>query len=121
MTEKPELEKDAYGDIIEPPLENDYGSKVDALVDSMTITGENVIEPPTFEESSRAMNELKEDPKFMVSLHERQLERMATVIEEMAERLISLEAKVIELETETRFPHSDSPVPNMPAGSNPRL
>ena len=48
MTEKPELEKDAYGDIIEPPLENDYGSKVDALVDSMTITGETVIEPPTF-------------------------------------------------------------------------
>ena len=30
MTEKPELEKDAYGDIIEPPLENDYGSKVDS-------------------------------------------------------------------------------------------
>ena len=120
MTEKPELEKDALGDIIEPVL-NDYGSKVDALVDSMTITGETVIEPPTFEDSSRAMNELKEDPKFMVSLHERQLERMAAVIEEMAERLISLEAKVIELETETRFPHSDSPVPNMPAGSNPRL
>ena len=87
----------------------------------MVITEETTIEPPTFEESSRVMNELKEDPKFMVSLHERQLERMATVIEEMAERLISLEAKVIELETETRFPHSDSPVPNMPAGSNPRL
>ena len=121
MTEKPELEKDAYGDIIEPPLENDYGSKVDALVDSMTITGATVIEPPTFEDSSRAMNELKEDPKFMVSLHKRQLERMATVIEEMAERLIRLEAKGIELETETRFPHSDSPVPNMPIGSNPKL
>ena len=106
MTEKPELEKNAYGDVIEPP---------------MVITEETVIEPPTFEESSRAMNELKEDPKFMVSLHERQLERMATVIEEMAERLISLEAKVIELETETRFPHSDSPVPNLPIGSNPKL
>ena len=38
MTEKPELEKDAYGDIIEPPLESDYGSKVDALVDSMGVT-----------------------------------------------------------------------------------
>ena len=29
MTEKPELEKNAYGDVIEPVL-NDYGSKVDA-------------------------------------------------------------------------------------------
>ena len=106
MTEKPELEKNAYGDVIEPP---------------MVITEETTIEPPTFEESSRVMNELKEDPKFMVSLHERQLDRMASVIEEMAERLISLEAKVIELETETRFPHSDSPVPNMPIGSNPKL
>jgi len=38
MTEKPELEKDAYGDIIEPPLESDYGSKVDTLVDSMGVT-----------------------------------------------------------------------------------
>ena len=94
MTEKPELEKDAYGDIIEPPV---------------------------FEDSERAMKELKEDPRFMVVLHEKQLENMANVIEEIAERLISLEAKVIELETETRFPHSDSPVPNMPAGSNPRL
>ena len=94
MTEKPELEKDAYGDIIEPPV---------------------------FEDSERAMKELKEDPRFMVVLHEKQLENMANVIEEIAERLISLEAKVIELETETRFPHSDSPVPNLPIGSNPKL
>ena len=94
MTEKPELEKDAYGDIIEPPV---------------------------FEDSERAMKELKEDPRFMVVLHEKQLENMANVIEEIAQRLISLEAKVIELETETRFPHSDSPVPNLPIGSNPKL
>ena len=46
MTEKPELEKDAYGDIIEPPV---------------------------FEDSERAMKELKEDPRFMVVLHESNL------------------------------------------------
>ena len=57
----------------------------------------------------------------MVALHERQLDRMASVIEELAERLISLEAKVIELETATRFPHADSPVPNLPHGPNAKL
>ena len=89
MTEKPELEKDAYGDIIEPPV---------------------------FEDSERAMKELKEDPRFMVVLHEKQLENMANVIEEIAQRLISLEAKVIELETTTRFP-SDSPTKNLSIGA----
>ena len=88
MTGKPELEKDAYGDIIEPPV---------------------------FEDSERAMKELKEDPRFMVVLHEKQLESMANVIEEIAQRLISLEAKVIELETTTRFP-SDSPTKNLSIG-----
>ena len=89
MTEKPELEKDAYGDIIEPPV---------------------------FEDSERAMKELKEDPRFMVVLHEKQLDSMATVIEEIAERLISLEAKVIDLETTMRFP-SDSPTKNLTIGN----
>ena len=89
MTEKPELEKDAYGDIIEPPV---------------------------FEDSERAMKELKEDPRSMVVLHEKQLESMANVIEEIAQRLISLEAKVIDLETTMRFP-SDSPTKNLSIGS----
>ena len=111
MTEKPELEKNAFGDIIEPVL-NDYGSKVDALVDSM----EETVEPPVFKDSERAMKELKEDPRFMVVLHEKQLDSMATVIEEIAERLISLEAKVIDLETTMRFP-SDSPTKNLTIGN----
>ena len=93
------------------------------MTENLVITEETVLEPaaPEFEESARAMADLKEDPKFMVALHERQLDRMASVIEELAERLISLEAKVIELETATRFPHSDSPVPNLPQGPNSRL
>jgi len=93
------------------------------MTENLVITEETVLEPaaPEFEESARAMADLKEDPKFMVALHERQLDRMASVIEELAERLISLEAKVIELETSTRFPHSDSPVPNLPQGPNSRL
>ena len=93
------------------------------MTENLVITEETVLEPaaPEFEESARAMADLKEDPKFMVALHERQLDRMASVIEELAERLISLEAKVIELETETRFPQADSPVPNLPQGANAKL
>ena len=93
------------------------------MTENLVITEETVLEPaaPEFEESARARADLKEDPKFMVALHERQLDRMASVIEELAQRLISLEAKVIELETATRFPHADSPVPNLPQGANAKL
>lgn len=93
------------------------------MTENLVITEETTLEPaaPEFEDSARAMNDLRQDPKFMVSLHERQLDRMASVIEELAERLISLEAKVIELETASRFPHADSPVPNLPQGANARL
>ena len=93
------------------------------MTENLVITEETTLEPapPEFDESAKAMGELKRSPEFMVALHERQLDRMASVIEEIAERLISLEAKVIELETSTRFPHSDSPVPNLPQGPNSRL
>ena len=93
------------------------------MTENLVITEETTLEPvaPEFEESAKAMADLKQDPKFMVALHERQLDRIASVIEELAERLISLEAKVIELETATRFPHADSPVPNLPQGANAKL
>ena len=89
MTEKPELEKNAYGDIIEPPLENDYGSNVDALVDSMPVA------PPTTYDVNTVHNELLNDPHYAVHLHERQLERLTTFVEELAVRLIALEKQVI--------------------------
>ena len=89
MTEKPELEKDAYGDIIEPPLENDYGSKVDALVDSMP-----PVAPPTTHDVNTVHNELLNDPHYAVHLHERQLERLTTFLEELAQRLIALEEHI---------------------------
>ena len=93
------------------------------MTENLVITEETTLEPaaPEFEDSARAMNDLRQDPKFMVAIHERQLDRMASIIEELAERLISLEAKVIELETATRFPHADSPVPNLPHGPNAKL
>ena len=90
MTEKPELEKNAYGDIIEPPLENDYGSNVDALVDSM---GESPIPP-----IQDAHDQLMRDPKYAVATHGHQINKLTDYIEEIVTRLISLEKKVLEHE-----------------------
>ena len=77
MTEKPELE-------------NDYGSNVDALVDSMS-----PVAPPTTHDINSVHNELLNDPHYAVHLHERQLERLTTFVEELAVRLIALEKQVI--------------------------
>ena len=77
MTEKPELE-------------NDYGSNVDALVDSMS-----PVAPPTTHDVNTVHNELLNDPHYAVHLHERQLERLTTFVEELAVRLIALEKQVI--------------------------
>ena len=76
MTEKPELE-------------NDYGSNVDALVDRMPVA------PPTTHDVNTVHNELLNDPHYAVHLHERQLERLTTFVEELAVRLIALEKQVI--------------------------
>ena len=72
MTEKPELEKNAYGETIEPP-----------------------VAPPTTHDINSVHNELLNDPHYAVHLHERQLERLTTFVEELAVRLIALEKQVI--------------------------
>jgi len=89
------------------------------MTEPVVITEETILPagPPHFENSEHVMNQLKEDPKFAVVLHERQLERMALVIEEMAQRILDLEAKFTELETAVSFPRSDSPIPNLPQGA----
>ena len=73
-----------------PELENDYGSNVDALVDSMP-----PVAPPTTHDVNAVHNELLNDPHYAVHLHERQLERLTTFVEELAVRLIALEKQVI--------------------------
>ena len=40
----------------------------------------------------------------MVNMHERQLERVADLIEQMAQRIIALEERVTELDNNVRFP-----------------
>ena len=78
MTEKPELE-------------NDYSSKVDALVDSM---GEPTVAPPT--EIEDAHDQLMRDPKYAVAIHGHQINKITDYLEEIVTRLINLEKKVLD-------------------------
>lgn len=51
-------------------------------------------------------NPLKKDAQFQLAVQEKQINKMAEILEEMATRLVSLEKKVIDMEEETRFPKS---------------
>lgn len=51
-------------------------------------------------------NPLKRDPQFQLAVVEKQMNKMAEIIEEMAVRIVSLEKKVMDMEEETRFPKS---------------
>ena len=84
------------------------------MTEPVVITEETTLpaEPPEYENSEKVISQLKEDPKFVVMLHERQLERMAMIIEEMAQRILDLEKKFTELEESVSFPRADSPIPN---------
>lgn len=64
-------------------------------------TLDSVVTP---EATAETMNRLKGDMRFMVNMHERQLERVAELIEELAQRVIALEGKIIELDNSVRFP-----------------
>ena len=47
---------------------------------------------------------LRQDPQFQLAVQEKQINKMAEIIEEMAVRLVSLEKKVMDMEEEARFP-----------------
>jgi|SaaInlV_120m_DNA_3_1039746.scaffolds.fasta_scaffold74287_2 hypothetical protein len=74
------------------------------MTENLVITEETTLDTVAPEASIETMNRLKNDMRFMVNMHEKQLGRMAEIIEEMAQRLVGLEAKVIELENNVRFP-----------------
>ena len=75
------------------------------MTEPVVITEETNLENiSTPEASIEVMNRLRSDTKFMVNMHERQLERIAQLIEEIAQRVIALEEKVMELDINVRFP-----------------
>ena len=50
--------------------------------------------PPSDLDPTTVHNELLNDPHYAVHLHERQLERLTTFVEELAMRLIKLEEHI---------------------------
>ena len=51
-------------------------------------------------------NPLKKDPQFQLAVQEKQINKMAEILEEMATRLVSLEKKVMDMDEEARFPRN---------------
>ncbi len=49
---------------------------------------------------------LRQDPQFQLAVQEKQINKMAEIIEEMATRLVSLEKKVMDMDEEARFPRN---------------
>lgn len=86
MTEKPELEVD-----IKDP-----------------------IAPPSDLDPTTVHNELLNDPHYAVHLHERQLERLTTFVEELAMRLIKLEEKITDMEEAASGYDPNNPIADYP-------
>tara|TARA_B100000035_G_scaffold166090_1_gene141710 strand:+ start:103 stop:345 length:243 start_codon:yes stop_codon:yes gene_type:complete len=51
-------------------------------------------------------NPLKKDAQFQLAVQEKQINKMAEILEEMATRLVSLEKKVMDMDEEARFPRN---------------
>ena len=74
------------------------------MTENLVITEETTLDAVAPEASVETMNRLKSDMRFMVNMHERQLERIADLLEQMAQRIIALEERVTELDNNVRFP-----------------
>ena len=83
MTEKPELE-------------NDYGSNVDALVDSMP-----PVAPPT--EIEDAHDQLMRDPKYAVAIHGHQINKITDYLEEIVNYMANLPKYTLVMIKGTRY------------------
>ena len=51
-------------------------------------------------------NPLKKDAQFQLAVQEKQINKMAEILEEMATRLVSLAKKVMDMDEEARFPRN---------------
>jgi hypothetical protein len=76
------------------------------MTENLVITEETVLEDMN--------NPLKKDAQFQLAVQQQQINKMADVIQEIAERLVGLEAKVIELEGLMRFPDGENPLDKYP-------
>ena len=88
------------------PESSEYYTKEDGHYNEvMSGTGPNPEE---------AHKKMMGDPHYAVHIHERQLEQLAKMIEEIAERLIGLEKKVIDMEQAQMGVDDNNPIVNYP-------
>ena len=76
-------------------------------------------EPPAHPNSDNAHNQLMEDPKYAVHVHEAQLNRIISCLEEIVNRLNEVDHKVMHLEEAVRFDqeqHNYDGPPESPTG-----
>jgi len=57
-------------------------------------------------DSNEVHNELLENPKYAVYTHEKQINRIIEILEELSERIVALEDKFLNLDLDVRFSKS---------------
>ena len=111
-------------DITEVPP-TDYAAAVDHQVDSMPSStpseyytkedgNYNEAMSGTKATAEEAHKQMMGDPHYAVHIHERQLEQLAKMIEEIAERLLGLEAKVMDMEQAQMGVNDNNPIADYP-------
>jgi|TARA_B100000700_G_C14644619_1_gene669069 hypothetical protein len=79
----------------------------------LTIDGDGGILTPegNYEEytGDSAHKELLDNPKYAVHVHERQINRIIELLEEVAGRVVALEDKLLDLDLNVRFKNSTPP------------
>ena len=106
-----------------PNVSLDPNTIVDATPQGTTITEEtapDIADPPKEcppapdEAQDAAHKQLLSDPVYAVHLHEKQLERHAQLLEEIAVRLISVEKAVIDIEESLHGADPNDPLKDYP-------
>tara|TARA_B100001996_G_scaffold350905_1_gene310564 strand:+ start:409 stop:843 length:435 start_codon:yes stop_codon:yes gene_type:complete len=71
-------------------------------------TTEGYVQAPTHPNSEEVHNELLEDPKYAVHVHEAQLNRIIQCLEDIVARINDLDSKMMDLEESVRFSQEDT-------------
>ena len=90
-------------DITEVPP-TDYAAAVDHQVDSM----------PTSTEGQAAHQNMMQDPAYAIATHEHTLNKFANMLEELCARVIAIEEKINQHETDHLAGDSDNPINDYP-------
>ena len=89
---------------INPPSTGDYAAAVDQLVNDM----------PQATEGEAAHTNMMQDPAYAIATHEHQLNKIANLLEELCARVVSIEEKINQHETDHLAGNSDNPINDYP-------